>query len=82
MIKQTERAPDADLSFPCCCLLLPAGRITRLKDNSLQINNISRKDRGSYTCGAKIKDRPIFKKLVISIFVNGGVTQTKGGNKG
>lgn len=20
MIKQTERAPDADLSFPCCCL--------------------------------------------------------------
>uniref|UniRef100_A0A8C8ML53 Neural cell adhesion molecule 3 n=1 Tax=Oncorhynchus tshawytscha TaxID=74940 RepID=A0A8C8ML53_ONCTS len=46
------------------------GRITRLKDNSLQINNISRKDRGSYTCEAKIKDRPIFKKHVISIFVN------------
>ncbi|XP_064804008.1 neural cell adhesion molecule 1-like isoform X3 [Oncorhynchus masou masou] len=52
-----------------------AGRIIRLKDNSLQINNISRKDRGSYTCEAKIKDRPIFKKHVISIFVNGGVTQ-------
>nr|XP_023844502.1 neural cell adhesion molecule 1-like isoform X1 [Salvelinus alpinus] len=51
------------------------GRITRLKDNSLQINNINRKDRGSYTCEAKIKDRPIFKKHVISIFVNGGVTQ-------
>ncbi|XP_020353399.1 neural cell adhesion molecule 1-like isoform X2 [Oncorhynchus kisutch] len=47
-----------------------AGRITRLKDNSLQINNISRKDRGSYTCEAKIKDRPIVKKHVISIFVN------------
>ncbi|XP_038848674.1 neural cell adhesion molecule 1-like [Salvelinus namaycush] len=47
-----------------------AGRITRLKDNSLQINNINRKDRGSYTCEAKIKDRPIFKKHVISIFVN------------
>ncbi|XP_064802105.1 neural cell adhesion molecule 1-like isoform X2 [Oncorhynchus masou masou] len=46
------------------------GRITRLKDNSLQINNINRKDRGMYTCEAKIKDRPIFGKLDISISVN------------
>ncbi|XP_029477691.2 neural cell adhesion molecule 1-like isoform X2 [Oncorhynchus nerka] len=47
-----------------------AGRITRLKDNSLQINNINRKDRGTYTCEAKIKDRPIFEKLDISVSVN------------
>ncbi|XP_055760166.1 neural cell adhesion molecule 1-like isoform X3 [Salvelinus fontinalis] len=47
-----------------------AGRITRLKDNSLQINNINRKDHGTYTCEAKIKDRPIFEKLDISISVN------------
>ncbi|XP_021452467.1 neural cell adhesion molecule 1 isoform X3 [Oncorhynchus mykiss] len=47
-----------------------AGRITKLKDNSLQINNINRKDRGTYTCEAKIKDRPIFEKLDISISVN------------
>ncbi|XP_055760167.1 neural cell adhesion molecule 1-like isoform X4 [Salvelinus fontinalis] len=46
------------------------GRITRLKDNSLQINNINRKDHGTYTCEAKIKDRPIFEKLDISISVN------------
>ncbi|XP_045551851.1 neural cell adhesion molecule 1-A isoform X3 [Salmo salar] len=47
-----------------------AGRIRRLKDNSLQINNITRKDHGTYTCEAKIKDRPIFEKLNISISVN------------
>ncbi|XP_038832818.1 neural cell adhesion molecule 1-like [Salvelinus namaycush] len=47
-----------------------AGRITRLKDNSLQINNINRKDHGTYTCEAKIKDRPIFEKLDISISIN------------
>ncbi|XP_070993962.1 neural cell adhesion molecule 1 isoform X3 [Oncorhynchus clarkii lewisi] len=47
-----------------------AGRITKLKDNSLQINSINRKDRGTYTCEAKIKDRPIFEKLDISISVN------------
>ncbi|XP_070993954.1 neural cell adhesion molecule 1 isoform X2 [Oncorhynchus clarkii lewisi] len=46
------------------------GRITKLKDNSLQINSINRKDRGTYTCEAKIKDRPIFEKLDISISVN------------
>uniref|UniRef100_A0A4W5P589 Neural cell adhesion molecule 3 n=1 Tax=Hucho hucho TaxID=62062 RepID=A0A4W5P589_9TELE len=47
-----------------------AGRITRLKDNSLQINNINRKDHGLYTCEAKIKDRNIFEMINISISVN------------
>ncbi|KAK6326557.1 hypothetical protein J4Q44_G00022020 [Coregonus suidteri] len=47
-----------------------AGRITRLKDNSLQIKNINRKDHGSYTCEGKIKDRHISEKIVITIFVN------------
>ncbi|XP_045068759.1 neural cell adhesion molecule 1-like isoform X2 [Coregonus clupeaformis] len=46
------------------------GRITRLKDNSLQIKNINRKDHGSYTCEGKIKDRHISEKIVITIFVN------------
>ncbi|CAB1334100.1 unnamed protein product [Coregonus sp. 'balchen'] len=46
------------------------GRITILKDNSLQIKNINRKDHGSYTCEGKIKDRHISEKIVITIFVN------------
>ncbi|XP_052345884.1 neural cell adhesion molecule 1-like isoform X6 [Oncorhynchus keta] len=41
-----------------------AGRITRLKDNSLQINNISRKDRGSYTFPPTVKIHEEVKKVM------------------
>ncbi|KAL0984979.1 hypothetical protein UPYG_G00151370 [Umbra pygmaea] len=49
---------------------LVAGHIGKLTDGSLQIKNISREDKGSYTCEGRIRNRPIFKELIISIVVN------------
>ncbi|XP_062394665.1 neural cell adhesion molecule 1 isoform X2 [Sardina pilchardus] len=45
-------------------------RITVRRDNFLQIDDIQREDRGTYTCKAYIKGRPISDTLNISVVVN------------
>ncbi|XP_041962471.1 neural cell adhesion molecule 1 isoform X1 [Alosa sapidissima] len=45
-------------------------RITVRPDNILQIDDIQREDRGTYTCKAFIKGRPLFETLDISVVVN------------
>ncbi|XP_031432712.1 neural cell adhesion molecule 2 isoform X2 [Clupea harengus] len=45
-------------------------RITVLPDNSLQIDDIQREDRGTYTCKASIKGRPVSKMQNISVVIN------------
>ncbi|XP_073703359.1 neural cell adhesion molecule 1 isoform X2 [Garra rufa] len=46
------------------------GHLKILSDKSLQILGIQPDDRGTYTCAAKIKGRPITKELQISVVVN------------
>ncbi|XP_018582435.2 neural cell adhesion molecule 1 isoform X1 [Scleropages formosus] len=45
-------------------------RVKVLNDNSLQILDIRREDRGAYVCEGKIRSRPISKTLTISVVVN------------
>ncbi|KAK7158198.1 hypothetical protein R3I93_009409 [Phoxinus phoxinus] len=46
------------------------GHLKILSDRSLQIVGIQPEDHGTYTCEGKIKERPINKKLLISVLVN------------
>ncbi|XP_034553796.1 neural cell adhesion molecule 1 [Notolabrus celidotus] len=46
------------------------GRVSRLPDNTLQIEEVQRDDAGTYTCQAQIRGRPIYQRLRVSVVVN------------
>ena len=43
----------------------------QLPDNTLLIEKVKREDAGTYECRAKIRGRPIYKLLSVSVVVNG-----------
>ncbi|MFT7800686.1 neural cell adhesion molecule 1-like isoform X2 [Arapaima gigas] len=45
-------------------------RVRVLADNSLQILDIRREDRGTYVCEGKIRSRPVSRSLTVSVVVN------------
>lgn len=58
----------------CICLLSlpPAGsRFRQLPDNTLFIEKVKREDAGTYECQARIRGRDIYRKLPVSVVVNG-----------
>lgn len=45
-------------------------RVHQMSDNTLSIEEVKREDAGTYVCEAKIRGRPIKKKLSVSVVVN------------
>uniref|UniRef100_H3DP36 Neural cell adhesion molecule 3 n=1 Tax=Tetraodon nigroviridis TaxID=99883 RepID=H3DP36_TETNG len=46
------------------------GHLRQLPDNTLIIQKVKREDAGMYSCQGKIKDRPVFNTLNVSVVVN------------
>lgn len=52
--------------------LPPAGsRLRKLRDNTLFIEKVKREDAGTYECQAQIIGRDIYRKLPVSVVING-----------
>ena len=70
----TEISVWALLTVCASVLLSPmteGGRLRRLPDKTLHIENVRREDAGTYVCQAQIRRRPIYQQLSVSVVVNG-----------
>lgn len=56
-------------------------RVHQTSDNTLRIEKVRREDAGTYVCEAKIRGRPINKRLSISVVVNGQYLLASGKRK-